>query len=95
MNSASLPKQIYFYPANLMDIFRMDLIDFPLHNTASAVFTSYKATLFPPPLYLPEGGLHHCIAKTTFGHYLLPFIFMVLSFYQVLTDRENPQEPKI
>lgn len=82
-----LPKHIYVSPTNLRDVFRTSLLGCPLHSTA---------TLFPPPpLYLPEGGLHHCICQNHVWSLSAAFYLYGLSFYQVLTDRENPQEPKI
>lgn len=78
-----------------MDVFKIGLIGFSLHSKAYAVFASCKATLFPPPLYLPEGGLHHCICQNHVWSLSAAFYLYGLSFYQVLTDRENPQEPKI
>lgn len=92
INSAS---QIYFSPTNLINVFRIGLLGFPLHSKAYATFTSCKATLFPPPLYLPEGGFHQCICQNHVWLLSAAFYLYGLSFYQVLTDTENPQEPKI
>lgn len=79
-----------------MNVLRLGLISIPFHSKAYAVFASCKATPFPPPLYPPEGGLHHCyLPKPLAWSLSAAFYLYGLSFYQVLTDRENTQEPKI
>lgn len=78
-----------------MAALRIGLISFPLHSKADAVFTSSKPTLFPLPLYITEGGLHHCyLPKPLIWSLSAAFYLYGLSFYQVSQIEKNPKNLK-
>lgn len=81
-----LPKQIYVSPTHLMDVFRTGLLGCPLLS---------KATLFPPPpLYLPEGGLHHCICQNHVWSLSAAFYLYGLSFTKYSQIEKTPKNLK-